>query len=272
MNKKIIFILGSGRCGTFSFYKAFQGIRNIESHHEFFFEPTLRIATLYHMKKISKAKVKSFIYENHYNSIKNSKHDVWVNSCNALPWISDILVDIFPEAKFVHLVRNGRKVVSSFYNKFNNLMYQKEDVLKLKKFLDKKIKTLSSEKKYWRPVPKVQRNYLNFLKNGQFFRICWYWSEINKKIENSIFNSKSNLLFKFENIKNKKAFFELTEYFEISKKNQKLFFNSFQSPVNVTVPKNFYFNKKQNKIFIQNCSHDMKKYGYIENQDYETIY
>ena len=50
--KKIIFILGSGRCGTHSFYKALYKLNNIEAHHEFFFEPTLRIATLYQMKKI----------------------------------------------------------------------------------------------------------------------------------------------------------------------------------------------------------------------------
>ena len=270
--KKIIFILGSGRCGTYSFHKAFEKIKNIESHHEFFFEPTLRLATLYRMKKISKDRVKSFIYENHYNSFKNSKHEIWVNSCNALPWISNILVEIFPNAKYVHLVRSGRKVVSSFYNKFNDLMYKKENLIILDKFLNKKIRTISSEKKYWRPTPIDKQEYSHFIKKGQFYRNCWYWSEINKKIENSIAKSKNNILFKFENIHKKKKLDELISFFEISKSNQKIFYNSFKSPANVAIPKNFYFNKLQNKTFIKECGNDMKKYGYNVDEDYEIIY
>ena len=48
-------------------------LKNIEVHHEFFFEPTLRISFLYQMKKISKNTVKNFLKQNHYFSIENCK-------------------------------------------------------------------------------------------------------------------------------------------------------------------------------------------------------
>ena len=123
MKKKIIFILGSGRCGTFAFYQALQKIKNVEAYHEFFFEPTLRVAALYHMKKKTKANIKKFVEENHLFSINNSKKKLWIDSSNALPWIADVLVEMFPNAKFIHLVRNGKKVVSSFFNKHGDIMY-----------------------------------------------------------------------------------------------------------------------------------------------------
>ena len=135
INKKVIFILGSGRCGTFSFYKTLSKLNNIEAHHEFFFEPTLKIAALYQMKKISKNTVKNFLKKNHYFSIINSEKKIWVNACNALPWISDVLIEMFPDAKFIHLIRDGKKVVSSFYNKFNTEMYRDESVKKLNDYL-----------------------------------------------------------------------------------------------------------------------------------------
>ena len=273
IKKKIIFILGSGRCGTYSFYKSMEKLKNVEAHHEFFFEPTLRIATLYQMKKISKNTVKNFLKQNHYFSIKNSQKKIWVNACNALPWISDVLIEMFPDAKFLHLVRNGKKVVSSFYNKFNNEMYRDENVKKLKDHLSNQKKNkLSSEKKYWRPIPINNKQDLKkFISLGQFYRICKYWNEINFKIENSLKNTEKKLLFKLEDIVLKKKIKELSHFFGINKKYMQHFYDTFKKPTNVSIPKNIILTKKQNKIFNDVCGAQMMKYKYGKIE-YEVKY
>tara|TARA_A100001234_G_C12630422_1_gene387966 strand:- start:757 stop:1578 length:822 start_codon:yes stop_codon:yes gene_type:complete len=273
MNKKIIFILGSGRCGTYSFFKALEKFKNIEAHHEFFFEPTLKIATLYQMKKITKNKVKSFLEKNHYFSIKNSKKKIWIVSCNALPWISDVLIDMFPEAKFIHLVRNGKKVVSSFYNKFNNEMYRSENVKKLYNHIkNQKKNLLSSEKKYWRPLPIHNKNDFNqFISKGQFYRICKYWEQINYKIETSLKKTQNKLFFKLEDLENGKKLQEIAKFVCIKKKDYKKFVNSFKKPTNVSIPKNIILTKQQNKIFYDVCQKAMLKYKY-NDREYEVKY
>jgi hypothetical protein len=271
--KKIIFILGSGRCGTYSFYKSMEKSKNIEAHHEFFFEPTLRIACLYQMKKISKNTVKNFLKQNHYFSIENCKKKIWVNACNALPWISDVLIELFPDAKFMHLVRNGKKVVSSFYNKFNNEMYRDENVKKLNDHLSNQKKNkLSSEKKYWRPIPiNNKKDLKKFNSSGQFYRICKYWNEINFKIENSLKNTDKKLLFKLEDIDSKKKIEKLSHFFCISKNDKQHFYNAFKKPTNVSIPKNIILTKKQNKIFNEVCGTQMKRYNY-DKIEYEVKY
>ena len=270
--KKILFILGSGRCGTYSFVQALKKFSYVEAHHEFFFEPTLKLATLYHMKMISKNKVKSFILNNHYLSIKNSNKKIWVDSSNALPWIADVLIEIFPNAKFLHLIRNGKKVVSSFYNKFNNEMYKDENVKKLKNFLIHKKKKLSSEKKYWRPIPIYNKKEFNkFISSGQFYRICKYWTEINYKIENSLMSTNNSYTFKFEDIVIKKKTKKLLNFLDLYKKNFDTFYNSFKKPVNIGIKKNYMLTKKQNIIFNEVCNDEMIKYGYDETE-YEVKY
>lgn len=275
MKKKIIFILGSGRCGTLAFYQALQKVKNAEVYHEFFFEPTLRAATLYHMKKKTKAHIKKFVEENHLFSINNSKKKLWIDSSNALPWIADVLVEMFPNAKFIHLVRNGKKVVSSFFNKHGDIMYNDYHVKKLLSFLKNKTKIISSEKKYWRPLPINNKSELEkFIKNGQFYRICKYWAEINEKINKSLKNAKFKKTFKLEDIENKKKLLEFSNFIGLDRKDYLNFKSSFGKPVNVTIPKNFYFSKQQQNIFEQTCSEQMIKFNYKNNEakEYKTIY
>jgi len=275
VKKKIIFILGSGRCGTLAFYQALQKIKRVEAYHEFFFEPTLRAATLYHMKKKKKSWIKKFIKENHLFSIKNSKKEIWIDSSNALPWIADVLVEMFPSAKFIHLIRNGKKVVSSFFYKHGDIMYNNFHVKKLLSFLKKKTKIISSEKKYWRPLPiNNELELKKFIKNGQFYRICRYWAEINKKINESLKNAKHKKTFKLEDIENEKKLLEFSKFIGLNRKDYLNFKASFIKPVNVTIPKNFYFTKKQKNIFKQTCSEQMLKFNYKNNEakEYKTIY
>ena len=115
MTTQPIFILSSGRSGTYSFYNALKKEKNIEIHHEFKFEKTLRNSVSYYLGAINKKKAFKLLDKNHNFSIKKSKKKIWIDSSNALPWMLDLIVDKFPKAKFIFLIRNGKKVVSSFF-------------------------------------------------------------------------------------------------------------------------------------------------------------
>ena len=62
MTTQPIFILSSGRSGTYSFYNALKKEKNIEIHHEFQFEKTLRNSVSYYLGAINKKKAFKYIY------------------------------------------------------------------------------------------------------------------------------------------------------------------------------------------------------------------
>jgi hypothetical protein len=148
-------------------------------------------------------------------------------------------------------------------------------VKKLLSFLKNKTKIISSEKKYWRPLPIHNELELNkFIKNGQFYRICKYWAEINEKISKSLKNAKFKKTFKLEDIENKKKLLEFGNFIGLDRKDYLNFKSSLSKPTNVTIPKNFYFTKDQKNIFEQTCSEQMLKFNYKNNEakEYKTIY
>ena len=134
-----VFILSSGRSGTYSFFKNLKNLENLKVNHEYLFEETLKNSVSYHMKIINEKKILEFIDKKYSLGIKKTKKLFWIDSSNALPWIIKPLKNKFKNARFVFLIRNGKKVVSSFYNKYKNVMYNKKDILMLKKYFDKKI-------------------------------------------------------------------------------------------------------------------------------------
>ena len=273
MSSQPIFILSSGRSGTYSLFNALKNEKEIEIYHEFLFDETLRNSVSYYMGLINEKKILNYLGFAHEFSIKNSKKKIWIDSSNALPWMVKPLIKKFKNAKFIFLIRNGRKVVSSFFNKYSDIMYNRDDVILLKKFMDKKIKFLSSEKKYWRPIPKNNSSFKTFVKKNQFYRICLYWSEINKNIRNNLKQVKpiNKFFFKFEDIDNKNKVIDLLKFVGI-KKNFSKVLKTFQKPVNVRYPKNFKLTKKQELVFKSICEKEMMLNGYKSNEYYQVKY
>lgn len=274
MAAKPIFILSSGRSGSYSFYNALKGLSNIEIYHEFLFDETLRNSVSYHMKMISKKKILDYLEKSYAFSIGNSKKKIWIDTSNALPWMIKPLRYKFKDAKFVFLIRDGRKVVSSFYNKYREIMYNKRDVILLKKFFDKKINFLSSEKKYWRPIPTEKKDFYLFNKKSQFSKICIYWSQLNKTIRENLTEVKEDniFFFKLEEIENKKKFLSLLKFLGVRKKDNKSVIKIFKKPINVKIPRDFGLSKLQKKEFEKYCKTEMIKNGYDIKQSYVMKY
>ena len=92
-----VFILGSGRSGTFQMVKMLENIEGIQAHHEYLFENILKPSVLYRMGVIGDEEIKNVLKETHVPAVHYANTPVWVDSSNALPWI------VKPPVSYTHL-------------------------------------------------------------------------------------------------------------------------------------------------------------------------
>lgn len=272
---KPIFILGSGRCGTFQISKIFDEYENASAHHEFLFDNILESCVLYKMERISKSDVKNLILSTHMAEVNLTNDDVWIDSSNALPWIADVLLEIFPDAKFVHLIRDGRKVVSSFFNKFQTVMYHEDYVKKQKNWLDNPHNAIKPPpyKNYWRPLPGYGKNFLNAFPKDRFEHLCWYWGEINLHIDNfkDSVNQNNYLEIKLENLVNDINYFEsFINFMDLEYKPE--LFKKIERPLNVAEPKNYILSLEEKIKYDNICGEVAQKFGYHDKDEYAVKY
>src|SRR5207245_669536 len=111
------FVVGSGRSGTRTIFKLLSGIESVEVFHEFVCTHVQQAAALYFMGVIDRAEVTRQLGGLHGSSVYYSHAAKWVDCSNKLSWVIEPLCDLFPQARFVHLVRDGRKVANSYFHK-----------------------------------------------------------------------------------------------------------------------------------------------------------
>lgn len=273
---KPIFILGSGRCGTYQIIKLIEKNKKIEAHHEYLFETILKPAVLYRMGHLNKRQVKKILASSYAPAIHYSSAKYWIDSSNALPYLIQPLYELFPNAHFIHLLRDGRKVVSSFYNKFSSVMYEDHCVNILMQWLKKPSSKIEppNEKKYWRPIPvKGDRFACEFKKFNQFERLCYYWRDINLKIDSTLSKipKKQKYQFHLENIVADKT--ELARLLDVmSIKYNPNFLKILKKPVNVHIPKNYLLTQSELKRFMAIAGDAMEIFGYHSTTEYEVAY
>ena len=264
-----IFILGSGRSGTFSLVQCLKKYNEIEVHHEYLFENILRDAVLYYMKRISEDQMLERLTETHASAVHYSNKYIWIDCSNALPWIVTPLYTLFPEAKFIHITRNGRRVVSSFYHKFEKIMYHDNDVLVIREWLEDSSKVMPPpEKKYWRPIPqKEDRYFKEFPGMDRFERLCYYWTTINLNIEDCLkqIPESHKSYFKFEDLLDADYFTRFLDIIGLEFNDEA--YSVLNRPQNVHVPKSYPLTPEQDEQFESICGEIMKKYGYIGDYD-----
>ena len=256
--------------------KLLENIKSVEAHHEYIFETILKPAVLYRLGYLNKEKVKNVLVSSYVSAIYYSKKKFWIDSSNALPHIIEPLFELFPNAHFIHLLRDGRKVVSSFYNKFSSLLYDDRCVKIITQWLGnpKIYKEPPNEKKYWRPIPQQDERFAKSFKNfSQFQRICFYWQDINLRIHNSLLKIPSSQKSKFylEDLVTSPK--ELEQFLKILNiKYKLLFFKKLKRPLNVHIPKNYMMNKLQLKQFDEIAGDAMRLFGYNDRKEYEVKY
>ena len=271
-----IFIVGSGRSGSKMLCELLNQINRVESNHEYMCTHIQPLAVKYYMKILSREKVLKQLGSIYSSAIEYSKKPIWIDSSNKVSWVIDILFELFPNARFVHIVRDGRKVVSSFYNKLNNECYDDKSVSILTKWYNNPDKYIEPppEKKYWWGIPiKGNKYYHRFKKFDQFERICFHWGEVTRTIVKEFNNlpDKSFITLKLEDIISKKKKLKLLLKF-IGIKYHPEYYKILKRPQNIIKKEDKKLTPKQKKKFYDISGDMMKLFRYDKSTEYDVKY
>jgi hypothetical protein len=184
------FIVSSGRSGTAMLHKALSTVSGVEMHHEYMVHIVQPLAVRRYMGWASREEALETLCATYGAAIAYSGALHWGDSSNKASWLISELAELFPDAKFVHLVRDGRKVASSYFHKLKDECYDDRSTLALAAYAADPAGQLPPpppEKKYWWPLarPNDPRSAA-FTGFNQFERIAWHWAEINRVILDSL--------------------------------------------------------------------------------------
>lgn len=181
MSAKPFFIVSSGRSGTAMLHKALCRKAGVEMHHEYAVQITQPLAVKRYLGLIGSGEVERILAQSYGAALHYSTAEHWGDSSNKLSWLIGDLAALFPQARFVHLVRDGRKVASSYFHKLGAENYDDRSNAVMQAFYDGWMPEPPPEKKYWWPVPRKDDPYTaRFRAYDQFQRIVWHWAEINR--------------------------------------------------------------------------------------------
>lgn len=256
---KITFILGTGRSGTYLFENILKEKKQIQAYHELDFENILKFGTLKYHNKISQVEIIEYLNKEYRNKlIENVDNDIehCVDVSNGLIWLVEELKIVFPEANFLYVSRNGYKVVSSFYFKFHELMYDLDYSILLIKYIENKNNLLPPiDKRIFRPIFDLDYS----IQHWRLKQISKYWVECERKKNEFSFIIK----FKFEDIlTNNKIAQSFFIFFDLKEND---YSKRLSSPTNVAEPHNYIFDEEENIIFKQICNKEMGSLSYNLN-------
>ncbi len=270
-----IFVVGSGRSGTRTVFKLLSGIPTIEIYHEYVCTHIQQAACLYAMGLMEGPAIKAEIGKLHGSAIYYSRAPLWVDCSNKLSWIIGPLHQLFPRARFVHLVRDGRKVASSYFHKLTDEMYDDDSVRILRAWLaDRRLPMPPPEKKYWWNVPQPGQPFAEqFPQFDQFERACYQWVEANRVVRESLqaVPAEQQLFVKLEELTTRKDEVErFLRFFGVAYEDH--FFEFLQTPQNVIFPLDFRLTEAQVEQFNAIAGPMMDLLGYSGSEEYTVRY
>ncbi len=166
-------------------HKVLSAGENVEMHHEYMVHVVQPLAVKRYMGWMDAADATRVLSETHGAAVRYSESGHWGDSSNKLSWLIPELAQLLPDANFVHLVRDGRKVASSYFHKLGNECYDDRSTAILAAHAFDPVKNAAPppEKKYWWPLARPDDPFAaQFAAFDQFERICWHWAEINRVI------------------------------------------------------------------------------------------
>lgn len=164
-------------------HKALSAVEGVEMHHEYMVHIVQPLAVRRYLGLTGGEQVIKTIAETYGAAIRYSEATHWGDSSNKLSWLIPELAASFPRARFVHLVRDGRKVASSYFHKLGDECYDDRSTAILQAHYDAPASQPAPppEKKYWWPLPRREaKDAERFRAFNQFERICWHWAEVNR--------------------------------------------------------------------------------------------
>jgi len=273
-----IFIVGSGRSGTRSFFKMLSGTRGVEVHHEYSeyaVWQTPKLSVLYAMGLIDDAETIKLLQSWHGSSVFYSDLQFWVDCSHKTSYLIKPLSVLFPEAKFLAIIRDGRKVVPSFYHKLALEMYTDKGVRVFADWLcNPSLPEPPPEKEYWWKTPLPESNEFNqFLGYSRFERVCCHWRDTNQAIINAFSNLPSNrtMTIRLEDVINSESALQTSfEFMGISYDSSHYAY--LQKPRNVFMPLEFKLTTNQKAPFSEICGDLMASLGYADMEEFTVAY
>lgn len=270
-----IFIVGCGRSGTQAIAQLFSCCNDVEMHHEFMVHLVQPLGVKYFHGLVEKAQVLSSVSEIYEGAVYYCDKKIWGDSSNKLSWLISELSAVFPTAKFIHIVRDGRKVTSSLFHKLGDECLDDKSTRIMRGFLEGKSEMCPPpEKKYWWPQAlKGKDEYRAYQELDQFGRIAFHWAQLNNHVDRQLqeLSPSQYVRVRLEDItSNKVALFAMMRFVGVTPRDEH--FTMMQRPHNVVRPENNLLTPEQLDVFWFYCTEVMERYGYVGTEEYELNY
>lgn len=270
------FVVSSGRSGTAMLHKALSAGGDIEMHHEYMVHIVQKLGVSRYMGLIDSTEATRVLAETHAAAVHYSTAAHWGDSSNKLSWLIPELAALLPRAKFVHLVRDGRKVAGSYFRKLADECYDDRSVAILQAFIEDPLRTHPPppEKKYWWPLPGRHDPYTDeFRRFSQFERMAWHWAEINRVIAARLAalpSARTHAVRLEELQESAHAVRGLFDFLNLPCRGEHVAL--FARPHNVNRPEDRLLDAAQSAQFARIAGTMMEKLGYADRPEYVVKY
>jgi hypothetical protein len=257
-------------------HKALATADGVEMHHEYMVHIVQKLGVSRYMGLIDSAEAARALAETHAAAVHYATTAHWGDSSNKLSWLIPELAALLPEAKFVHLVRDGRKVAGSYFRKLADECYDDRSTAILQAFFDDPARNPAPppEKKYWWPLPRKDdlcaERFRGF---SRFERIVWHWAEINRVISESLtaLPAARSRVVRLEDLQN--SVHEVRTLFEfLNLPYRDGHARLFARPHNVNHPEDRLLDAGQRAQFEAIASATMARLGYADQPEYVVKY
>jgi hypothetical protein len=268
------FVVSSGRSGTAMLHKALSAVDTIEMHHEYMVHHIQPLAVRRYLGLATREETAAALTQTYGAAVHYCQRRLWGDSSNKLSWLIGDLCALFPQAKFVHLVRDGRKVAGSFFHKLGDECYDDRSTAILKAWAEDGALMPPPEKKYWWPRPKAgDAGGEAFDRLDQFGRIAWHWAEINRTILDGLETVPHNqkLFVRLEDLRADETILQ-NLYTFLDVPYCAAYFAMFQRPHNVNRPEDTPLTPDQRGVFETVAGAMMERLGYGDRSEYVVNY
>ena len=184
MSAAPFFIVSAGRSGTATMVSALAAADGVAIERDHMAQVVQPLAVRRYHGLAASDEAKATLTHTHAAAIRNAQARLWGDASNSLSWLIPDLSALFPQARFIHLVRDGRGVASSYFHTPGHECYDDHSTRVLAEYLSgRSDQALPPEQTYWWPQPKSGEPWAKeFAHFNRFQRIVWHWSEINRVI------------------------------------------------------------------------------------------